>query len=74
MVVFQVDRLPLDLVLQDGVDAAVADRLLVRIVNLHGPDKSLVDHLNSAGESGRKVIDEETSLLGIAKRPGLGSL
>jgi len=63
----QVDGLPLDLVLQDGVDPAVQDRVLVGIKHLHGPNESLIYHLYPLRKSIEMTVFKVGSLVGITK-------
>ena len=63
----QVDGLPLDLVLQDGVDPAVQDGVLVRIKHLHGPNESLIYHLYPLRKSIEMTVFKVGSLVGITK-------
>ena len=67
----QVDGLPLDLVLQDGVDAAVQHRVLIRIEHFHGPDKSLIYHLYPLRKSIKMTVFKVRPLVGVAKRASM---
>ena len=67
----QVDRLPLDLVLQDGVDPAVKHRVLVRIEHFHGPNESLIYHLYPLRKSLEMTVFKVRPLVGVTKRPGV---
>jgi len=61
----QVQRLPLDLVLQDGVYATVEQRVLVWVVHCHGPDEPLVHHLNLFWKSNKMAVFEISALLSV---------
>lgn len=73
MVSRQVDRLLLDLVQQDGVHPAVQDGRLGVVVHGECPDEALVNKVDAFWEAGKVGVNEERSLLCVAKRSGAGT-
>ena len=71
VVVLQEDRLSLDLVLEDGVDAAVHDVAVSGVADVKGPDEALVDDLDRRRELVDVAVAEEGALVDVAEGPGL---
>jgi len=69
----QVERLPLHLILQDGVHPPVQQRVLIWIVHGHCPDKPLVHHLDCFWKSNKMAVFKISTLLGVTVWAGLGT-
>ena len=71
VVVLQDDRLPLDFVLENGVDASVHDAALGRVRDIDGPNETLVNDFDSFREFCDVSVGEERSLVDVAEWSGL---
>lgn len=55
------------------MNTTMAYVLLSRVLDLHGPHKSLVDYLNTFWHSLGVTVNEVCSFFNIAERPRVGS-
>ena len=67
LAVLQEELLLLDLVLEDGVDAAVHEAAVGGVGDADGPDEALVDDLDPLGELGHRHVAEEGALVRVAE-------
>ncbi len=71
VVASQVDLLPLHLVLEDSVNAAVEDAALRLVARPQGPHKALIDDLDPHREFAVVSVGEKSSFVGVAERTRL---
>ena len=67
LAIFEEELLLLDLILEDGVDAAVHEAAVGGVGDAYGPDEALVYHLDPLGELGHRHVAEEGALVRVSE-------